>query len=146
MGKRHECRYWRPGPGGHRGHRWCDYCGREEVLVNRGDGPAWERVMTAAQFGHKWATPGGTTPEPCFTIEVAYPFEWNCYESFNVVFRRRGAVGRMAVRLVPVPQPHRRRCRATIARMSTLTIEIRGGEGGDDAALFARQLTGALGR
>lgn len=30
--------------------------------------------------------------------------------------------------------------------MAKLTIEIRGGEGGDDAALFARQLTGALGR
>lgn len=27
-----------------------------------------------------------------------------------------------------------------------LNIEIRSGEGGDDAALFARQLTGALGR
>lgn len=30
--------------------------------------------------------------------------------------------------------------------MAKLTIEIRGGEGGGDAALFARQLTGALGR
>lgn len=34
----------------------------------------------------------------------------------------------------------------TIGPMATWNVEIRGGEGGDDADLFAKQLTGALGR
>lgn len=41
---------------------------------------------------------------------------------------------------IPVPA-------ATLAAMTeTLICEVRSGEGGDDAALFARQLSGALGR
>lgn len=29
----------------------------------------------------------GTDPKDMLTIKVAFPFEWNCYESWNVVFR-----------------------------------------------------------
>ena len=46
--------------------------------------------MTLAHFADKWLPAiSGTRPEKMMTVDVAYPFEWNCYESWNIVFRVR---------------------------------------------------------
>ena len=46
--------------------------------------------MTLKQFADKWLPAiSGTTPKDMMTVKVAFPFEWNCYESWNVVFRVR---------------------------------------------------------
>jgi len=44
--------------------------------------------MTLTQFAHRWLPAvSGTKPEDMLTVRVAFPFEWNCYESWNVVYR-----------------------------------------------------------
>lgn len=88
MGSRHECRWWKPSPAGHRGHRWCDYCRRRQVKVERFGAYIWEDEMSIGRFADKWLPAiSGTTPERMMNVQVAYPFEWNCYESWNVVYR-----------------------------------------------------------
>lgn len=44
--------------------------------------------MDPRHFAEKWLpTISGTDPKTMMHVEVAYPFEWNSYESWNVVFR-----------------------------------------------------------
>jgi hypothetical protein len=50
----------------------------------------WRDAMTVQQFAHKWLPAiSGTTPEKMLTVDVAFPFEFNCYESWNVAMRVR---------------------------------------------------------
>lgn len=83
MGKRHECRYFtKPW----RGHKRCTYCNQLYLHV----GGRWVRSMTARAFADKWLPAiSGTNPKTLMQIDVAFPFEWNCYESWNIVFRVR---------------------------------------------------------
>lgn len=79
---RHECKYFTPA---HRGQRRCKYCKRQQFKVAPGE---WRPSMTIKQFAEKWLpVVSGTTPKDLMRVMVAYPFEWNCYESWNVVFR-----------------------------------------------------------
>jgi hypothetical protein len=46
--------------------------------------------MTIRHFAEKWLPAiSGTDPEKMMTVQVAYPFEWNCYEAWKVVYRVR---------------------------------------------------------
>lgn len=84
----HVCRYWQPSKAGHRGRRWCDFCGRREIIVARPDGRVWEVPMTLEQFGFRWLPAiSGTKPERLMNVQVAFPFEFNSYESWDVVYR-----------------------------------------------------------
>jgi len=50
----------------------------------------WKDSMTLQRFADKWLPAiSGTRPEKLMTVDVAFPFEWNCYESWNVVYRVR---------------------------------------------------------
>lgn len=50
--------------------------------------------MTLEQFANKWLPAiSGTSPVDMLRVDVAFPFEWNCYESWNVVFRVRFDLG-----------------------------------------------------
>jgi hypothetical protein len=81
---RHVCKYWKPSAAGHRGFRRCDFCGRRQTK----HGGDWADVMTIAQFAHKWLPAiSGTRPDKLMQVDVAFPFEWNCYESWNHVYR-----------------------------------------------------------
>lgn len=80
---RHTCKYFTPA---HRNQRRCKYCNRKQWRV---DGE-WRWSMTLDQFAHNWLPAvSGTNPQDMMRIKVAFPFEWNCYESWNVVFRVR---------------------------------------------------------
>jgi hypothetical protein len=82
MGKRHECKYWKMG----RTFRWCDFCGRRQVRI-KGE---WQNVMQLKHFAENWLPAiSGTDPQKMMTVDVAFPFEWNCYESWNIVQRVR---------------------------------------------------------
>lgn len=84
MAKRHECKWWKPSAAGHRGFRRCDYCGRRQTK----HGGDWADVMKLEHFAQNWLPAiSGTSPKKMMDVEVAYPFEWNCYESWNIVFR-----------------------------------------------------------
>jgi hypothetical protein len=84
----HVCKYWQPHRGGHRGWRWCDWCGRRQVKVRRAEDLVWEVPMDPKGFAEKWLPAiSGTDPKTMMFIQVAFPFEWNCYESWNVVYR-----------------------------------------------------------
>lgn len=86
MGKRHECKWWKPSSAGHRGFRRCDYCGRRQTK----QGGEWADVMQVGHFADKWLPAiSGTKPEKMMTVDVAFPFEWNTYESWNIVYRVR---------------------------------------------------------
>jgi hypothetical protein len=44
--------------------------------------------MTLTQFANRWLPAiSGTDPVNLMRVEVAFPFEWNCYESWNIVYR-----------------------------------------------------------
>lgn len=44
--------------------------------------------MSLDAFAHNWLPAvSGTNPQDMMTVAVAFPFEWNCYESWNIVFR-----------------------------------------------------------
>ena len=46
--------------------------------------------MTLKQFADSWLPMvSGPRPEKMMQVEVAAPFEWNCYESWNIVYRVR---------------------------------------------------------
>jgi hypothetical protein len=46
--------------------------------------------MSLKQFADSWLPAvSGTNPQKLMVVEVAFPFEWNCYESWNVVQRVR---------------------------------------------------------
>lgn len=82
----HVCKYWKPSPAGHRGFRRCDFCGRRQTK----HGGEWADVMQLGQFANKWLPAlSGTDPMTLMVVETAFPFEWNCYESWNVVYRVR---------------------------------------------------------
>lgn len=86
MSKRHECKYWKPSAAGYRGFRRCDFCGRRQTK-HAGE---WSDVMTLDRFCRDWVPAiSGTKPERLITVDVAFPFEWNCYESWNLVYRVR---------------------------------------------------------
>lgn len=78
---RHTCKYFTPA---HRGSRRCKFCNRQQFRV----GGKWRWSMTLQQFAYRWLPAvSGTKPEDMLTVKVAFPFEWNCYETWNVVFR-----------------------------------------------------------
>ncbi len=82
MGKRHQCKYWKT----HRGFRWCEFCGCRQIKI----GSEWQNVMTLKHFADRWLPAvSGTKPERMMTVDVAFPFEWNCYETWNIVQRVR---------------------------------------------------------
>lgn len=73
---------------GWRGNRRCEWCGKHEITVKRDGQVVWEEVKDLRWFGDKWLPPiSGTDPRRLMLVEVAYPFEWNTYENWNVVFR-----------------------------------------------------------
>ena len=79
---RHTCKYFTTA---HRGSRRCKFCNRQQFRDPAGK---WRWSMTLQQFANKWLPAvSGTKPEDMLTVKVAFPFEWNCYESWNVVFR-----------------------------------------------------------
>jgi len=44
--------------------------------------------MDLDMFANKWLpAASGTNPINLMRVDVAFPFEWNCYESWNVVWR-----------------------------------------------------------
>jgi hypothetical protein len=46
--------------------------------------------MSLRAFAWKWLPAvSGTDPQTMMTVKTAFPFEWNCYESWNVVWRVR---------------------------------------------------------
>jgi hypothetical protein len=80
---KHECKHWKEYRT-RRGFRICRQCGRREFL----DGGKWRREMSLKHFSDKWLPAvSGTNPRTMMVIEVAFPFEWNCYESWNTVFK-----------------------------------------------------------
>lgn len=82
MPKAHKCERFHPP---HRGQKRCRTCGKVWYSVSRTE---WRPSMTLAQFANKWLPAvSGTTPIDLMRVDVAFPFEWNCYESWNVVFR-----------------------------------------------------------
>lgn len=82
MGARHKCNYFRR----HRNVRWCTYCGLRQFRIE----DEWHRSMTLKQFGEKWLPAvSGTNPADMMTVKVAFPFEWNSYESWDIVFKVR---------------------------------------------------------
>jgi len=82
MPKAHKCERFHPP---HRGQKRCRYCGKVWYSVSRTE---WRPAMTLSQFGNKWLPAvSGTTPIDLMRVDVAFPFEWNCYESWNVVYR-----------------------------------------------------------
>lgn len=84
----HVCKYWQPSRRGHRGHRWCDWCGRRQVSVQRGEDLVWEDRGTIEKFGGKWLpTVSGTDPKAMLFVQVAFPFEFNSCESWDIVYR-----------------------------------------------------------
>jgi hypothetical protein len=82
MPKAHKCERFHPS---HRGQKRCRYCNRVWYLM---PDKTWRPSMTISQFGNKWLPAiSGTNPTDMMRIDVAFPFEWNCYESWNVVYR-----------------------------------------------------------
>lgn len=74
----------------HRGRRRCTYCRKLQWLVQRPSGGTYENEMTLDHFANNWLPAiSGTEPRKMLNVEVAFPFEWNCYESWNVVWRVR---------------------------------------------------------
>lgn len=93
---RHKCERFHPA---HRGQRRCRYCNRVQYLM---PDKTWRFSMTLAQFAHKWLPAiSGTNPTNMLHVEVAFPFEWNCYESWNVVFRVRFDFSEIRKRMNP---------------------------------------------
>ncbi len=89
MTYRHEHRWDRPW----RGRRRCKStaCRQVQFQVRLGDGTLeWKNELTLPQFADNWLPAiSGTNPKKMMTVDVAFPFEWNCYESWNVVWRVR---------------------------------------------------------
>jgi len=82
MPKVHKCERFHPQ---HRGQKRCRYCNKVWYLM---PDKTWRPSMTISQFGNKWLPAvSGTNPIDLMRIDVAFPFEWNCYESWNVVYR-----------------------------------------------------------
>ena len=81
---RHVCKYF---IGPHRGWKQCKFCGKVYYTVAPRE---WRPSMSLRQFADKWLPAiSGTDPKDMMTVKVAFPFEWNSYESWNVVFRVR---------------------------------------------------------
>lgn len=82
MARQHEHRWGAP----HRGFRRCHVCNAQQT----NQGGEWALVMTAGQFANDWVPMvSGPNPRKLMQIDVAAPFEWNCYESWNIVYRVR---------------------------------------------------------
>jgi hypothetical protein len=82
----HVCKHWFT----HRRWRRCDFCGRQEWQVVRDGEKVWEQQMTVTHFGNRWLPViSGTKPVKMMVVEVAMPFEFNSYESWDVVQRVR---------------------------------------------------------
>lgn len=103
MSKRHQCKYWKTFGAtfnSRRVWRYCGFCGRRQFK----DDGAWRDELKLKQFAEDWLPAiSGTDPVEMMTIKVAFPFEWDCYESWNTVFKvkfhfydleRREAAGR----------------------------------------------------
>lgn len=79
---KHVCRHW----DSHRGQRYCKFCNKRQWQV----GNEWQNEMSLEHFANNWLPAiSGTNPKKMMVVEVAFPFEWNCYESWNTVFRVR---------------------------------------------------------
>lgn len=81
MARRSHSHVWdRP----HRGFRRCLSCYAQQTS----QGGEWAPVMTLKQFADTWLPMvSGTNPRKLMHVDVAAPFEWNCYESWNIVYR-----------------------------------------------------------
>lgn len=82
MTRKHEHRWSPP----HRNHRHCKTCWRRQIKTRLG----WRDSMTVQQFANRWL-PAISGPEPrkMMQVDVAFPFEFNSYESWDVVVRVR---------------------------------------------------------
>lgn len=64
--------------------RLCRYCSKKQYNY---DG-TWKWEMTLNQFGDKWLPAiSGTKPVDMMHIRVAFPFEFNSYESWDIVYK-----------------------------------------------------------
>lgn len=67
-----------------RGFRRCLTCYQQQT----NQGGQWASVMSLKQFADTWLPMiSGPNPRTMLNVEVAAPFEWNCYESWNIVYR-----------------------------------------------------------
>lgn len=82
MARPHRCeRFEQPW----RGRKRCRACGKPWYSVSKNE---WRPTMTLRAFADKWLPAiSGTQPVNLMRVEVAFPFEWNCYESWNIVYR-----------------------------------------------------------
>ena len=78
----------------HRGQRRCTFCYKQQWKVARKGSEegkvvyTWENDMQLRHFADKWLPAvSGTNPIDLMRVDVAFPFEWNCYESWNTVWR-----------------------------------------------------------
>jgi hypothetical protein len=82
MGKRHTCgsfetflRY---------GERRCRYCGRRQFNITG----EWQPEITMERFVESWLPAvSGTDPKTLMHVQVAFPFEFRCYESWGLAFK-----------------------------------------------------------
>lgn len=82
MPRKHEHRW----DAEHRGFRRCKTCYARQTR----HGGEWAPLMDLKSFANNWLPMiSGTHPEKMMTVDVAAPFEWNCYESWNIVYRVR---------------------------------------------------------
>lgn len=89
----HVCR-WKT----HRGCRWCSFCGKRQYTVAQG---VWRDSMSLGAFANKWLPAvSGPNPVDLLRVDVAFPFEWNSYESWNVVWQVRFTLGNVLNRTV----------------------------------------------
>ena len=85
MTYRHEHRWDRA----HRGRRRCKStaCRQVQFQVKRGDAVEWKNELTLPQFANDWLPAiSGTDPKKMMVVDVAFPFEFNSYESWDVVW------------------------------------------------------------
>jgi len=77
-----------------RGQRYCKTrgCSARQFSMGRDvdNRFVWRDSMPLAQFCSRWLPAiSGTQPEDLMTVKVAFPFEWNCYETWKTVYRVR---------------------------------------------------------
>lgn len=93
--KRHACKYWKTFTNRRPYSRHCGFCGRWQYKL----GEEWRDDMTLQRFADKWLPAiSGTEIKDMLTVDVAFPFEWRCYESWKIAFRVRFEFGDLQAR------------------------------------------------
>lgn len=82
---RHECKYWKANLTHY--YRRCDFCGRIQYNYQG----VWKDEIKLERFCKTWlpATQHSSDFSVLMQIDVAYPFEFNSYESWNTAFKVR---------------------------------------------------------